>query len=175
MSSGADGIHTIRFSSYSSFWGAIMRHPGKGYAALRDLCSASIARAPRHLGGAEFAMFGCVARAVLRPGAGISEGAGGSLVKEAISGSEPLLGMHVRFGSIHTSNYQVSVYESGIRFHFDLSRCTRVCTRVSVDKFRFQRMRAVVPVADKMKVKSWGTTVTGRSRNCVWFFLPRGP
>jgi hypothetical protein len=138
-----------------------MRHPGKGYAALRDLCSASIARAPRHLGGAEFALFGCVARAVLRPGAGIYEGAGGNLIREVISGSEPLLGMHVRFGSIHTSNYQVSIHESGIRFDFDLGRFTRVTTRVGVDKFHFQGLRVEVPLYPTCNVqgKLWGTTM----------------
>ena len=54
-------------------------------------------------------MLGCVARAVFRPGKGVLEGEGGGMVRRAMSRGE-LVGMHVRFGSMHTSNYQVSVY-----------------------------------------------------------------
>lgn len=123
LATDAWGIKVVYYSSYSSFWGAIVRHPGPGYAALRALCAPALAKSPAQPGGEEFAMMGCIARAVLKPGSGVLEGPGGTMVRDAMGGGA-ILGMHVRLGSMHTSNYQVGACSAPSPSPPSLSMCT---------------------------------------------------
>lgn len=92
----------VIYSSYSAFWGALLRHPS--YRGLRGLCSiAERGVGETDDGEAAFRLLGCVAHATLSPSAGMADAVRDEWDPK-LAGKH-LVSAHIRLGPRHTSNY----------------------------------------------------------------------